>query len=140
MRPLADMALPDSACFVASKHGKILGRKLALEAANGRAVAGAAQPYWRRDLHQLYVGPRIVKVFRRPAPIQEMVLDAFEEEGWPERIDDPLPRGSSADAKMRLHDTINRLNRAQAHQGIIFYGDGTGQGVRWRLKSSRQTR
>src|SRR5947207_475841 len=34
----------------------------------------------------------LVKHFRRPAPNQYLILDVFQEENWPERIDDPLPR------------------------------------------------
>ena len=33
----------------------------------------------------------IVKRYRVPAPNQELILAAFEEEGWPQLIDDPLP-------------------------------------------------
>jgi hypothetical protein len=33
----------------------------------------------------------VVKEFKLPAPNQETILTAFQEEGWPPRIDDPLP-------------------------------------------------
>ena len=57
---------------------------------------------------------------------------AFEEDGWPARIDDPLPPAKKIDAKQRLHDTIKNLNRNQKQRLIRFMGDGTGQGVRWK--------
>jgi hypothetical protein len=66
-----------------------------------------------------------------PAANQERVLAAFEEEGWPVHIDDPLPPSPDQDSKRRLHDTINSLNRNQKCPLIRFVGDGTGQGVRW---------
>jgi hypothetical protein len=72
-----------------------------------------------------------VKLFKVPAINQEAVLAAFEEEEWPPRIDDPLsPRGEQ-NPKRRLHDTITALNRNQKAPLIRFFGDGSGQGVRW---------
>ncbi len=59
------------------------------------------------------------------------MLSAFEEEGWPPTIDDPLPPVAGMDAKRRLHDTINRLNRNQKHRLIRFGGNGRGRAVCW---------
>ena len=59
------------------------------------------------------------------------ILAAFEEEGWPSRIDDPLPPQPEQDSKRRLSDTIKCLNRKQASPLIHFRGDGTGEGVVW---------
>ena len=80
----------------------------------------------------LYFAGRIVKRFPRAARNQEIVLCAFEEEGWPYRIDDPLPPSGNVDPKRRLHDTIKWLNRDHEAQVLAFMGDGTGEGVRWR--------
>lgn len=91
------------------------------------------QPCWDRDRQELRVGRCVVKRFKVPAPNQEVVLAVFDEEGWPVRIDDPLPPRPDLDAKRRLHDTINSLNRNQKTPLIRFLGDGTGQGVRWQL-------
>ncbi|NUQ61969.1 MAG: hypothetical protein HUU20_05750 [Pirellulales bacterium] len=90
-------------------------------------------PIWDRDRQELRVGGYLVKQFKVPALNQERILAAFEEEGWPVHIDDPLPPQQEQDPKRRLHDTINSLNRKQKHRLIRFMGDGTGQGVRWCL-------
>ena len=74
-----------------------------------------------------------VKRFRWTAANQETILAAFEEEGWPHRIDDPLPPQPDQDSKRRLSDTIKCLNRKQINQLIHFHGDGTGEGVIWEL-------
>jgi hypothetical protein len=58
---------------------------------------------------------------------------AFEEEHWPPRIDDPLPKNPELLPKRRLHDAIKSLNRNQKRSLIRFMGDGTGEGVRWEL-------
>jgi hypothetical protein len=90
-------------------------------------------PTWDRDRQELRLGGVVVKQFKVPALNQEIILAAFEEEGWPVRIDDPLPPRPKQDPKRRLHDTINSLNRNQKHRLLRFLGDGSGQGVRWNL-------
>ncbi len=95
------------------------------------ATNGDCRPTWDRDRQQLRVGKAIVKQFKVPAPNQEAVLAAFEEENWPPRIDDPLAPQPEQDPKRRLHDTINSLNRNQKRPLVRFLGDGSGQGVRW---------
>jgi hypothetical protein len=88
-------------------------------------------PVWDGDRHELRVADQIVKRFKRPAVNQETILAAFEEDGWPSRIDDPLPMAAEQDPKRRLHDTIKCLNRNQKIELLRFEGDGTGEGVLW---------
>ena len=90
-------------------------------------------PKWDHQRRQLRVGTDIVKEFKLPSPNQETVLMAFEEEGWPPRIDDPLSPSPQLDPRRRLHDTIKALNRKQKHYLIRFMGDGSGEGIRWEL-------
>ena len=51
---------------------------------------GAATPFWDRDRKELRIGSFVVKRFRWPAENQERVLNAFQEEGWPSRINDTI--------------------------------------------------
>jgi hypothetical protein len=90
-------------------------------------------PQWDKERLELRLGKLVVKRFKVPAPNQETILAAFQEEQWPPRIDDPLPPHPDQDAKRRLHDTINTLNRHQQHPLIHFSGDGSGEGIRWQL-------
>ena len=92
---------------------------------------GSAMPKWNRELRELRAGVLVVKRFKVPARNQELILDSFEEEGWPTCIDDPLPPLPDQDSKQRLHDTIDRLNRSQVNRMIRFRGNGNGCGVRW---------
>jgi hypothetical protein len=89
-------------------------------------------PYYDRELRELWARGDLVKRFAQPAPDQDTVLSTFEELGWPRRIDDPLPvkRGRQG-AKLRLRDTIKRLNRHQQRPLIRFRGNGHGQGILW---------
>ena len=90
-------------------------------------------PQWDRDRQELRVGGVIVKQFKVPARNQELILATFQEEGWPVRIDDPLPQHPGVDSKRRLHDTVNSLNRSHKTRLMRFMGDGRGLGVRWTL-------
>ena len=88
-------------------------------------------PRWDSDSRVLTLGGRVVKQFRQPAEEQDLILTAFQEEGWPQRISDPLPPKEGIDPKQRLHSTIRRLNRHQKHKLITFHGNGTGDGIGW---------
>jgi hypothetical protein len=60
------------------------------------------------------------------------VLLVFQESGWENPIDDPLPPTAGIDPKDRLHDTIKCLNRRQQIPLLHFGGDGTSEGVVWK--------
>ena len=98
-----------------------------------RDARRAAIPNWDRDTRTFLVGQDLIKRFRVPSANQEAVLDAFQEEGWPPSIDDPLPPSPDLQPKRRLHDTIKCLNLNQVQALIRFRGDGTGQRVLWEL-------
>lgn len=51
------------------------------------------------------------------------VLDAFQEDAWPDRIDSPLKPGTDP------RDAIKVLNRKLTQ--VRFHADGTGQGIKW---------
>jgi hypothetical protein len=91
------------------------------------------RPHWDGDLRVLRVGTCMVKKYMLPSPNQETILAAFQEEGWPRHIDDPLSPKGDQDPKCRLHDTIKRLNRHQRMRLLHFSGDGTGTGVCWEM-------
>ena len=103
------------------------------------ADAMPTQPKWDDQRRQLRVGSEVVKEFKLPSPNQETVLMAFEEEGWPPRIDDPLPPLPQLDPRRRLHDTIKALNRKQRHLLVRFMGDGSGEGIRWEFSNGHAT-
>jgi hypothetical protein len=88
-------------------------------------------PHWDAAGRKLWFGKDLIKQFKVPAKNQELVLAAFDEEGWPPCIDDPLPPQDGIDAKTRLHDTIIRLNRSHQSKCIRFHGNGNGLAVHW---------
>jgi len=94
-----------------------------------RVDTTAPQPVWDRSRRELRLGNKLIKRFKWPAENQERVLDAFEDNGWPTHISDPLEPHDSICPKRRLHDTTKCLNRKQINGLIKFRGDGTGLGV-----------
>jgi hypothetical protein len=97
-------------------------------------VAAMSVPRWDVDDRTLYVGDRVVKEYRVRSPNQEAVLSAFEEEGWPHYVDDPLSPAAEQSPKQRLRDTIKCLNTNQKNRLLRFRGDGTGERVRWEFR------
>jgi len=89
-------------------------------------------PTWDATRRELSWGAELIKRFRQPAPSQACVLAALDAQGWPPRIDDPLPRGRGINSKQHLRDTIKNLNRHQRVRRIVFEADGTGGGIMWR--------
>jgi hypothetical protein len=87
-------------------------------------------PFWNVELRELHLGNILIKRFRRPARNQETILAAFQEDGWPRRIDSPLPSCEDTSAVDRLHDGVKKLNR-QTRGLLRFRSDGLGQGVLW---------
>jgi hypothetical protein len=142
--PGKSLAFTDKTCFVLTAMGLGAARQLAqdgwgsgqLRADGGRqpvvATAAPVVPQWDRERRELRWAHQLVKRYRLPAPNQETILAALQEEGWPPRMDDPLPRKLGQDPKARLHDTIKNLNRHHVHRLLVFARDGTGEGVQWR--------
>lgn len=96
----------------------------------GADIRGAI-PIWDEAAGELWFAGLLVKVFRRAAADQRTILCAFQELGWPARIDDPLPPKRGKSRHRRLHDAINNLHRRMLHSVLRFRGDGTGEGILW---------
>jgi hypothetical protein len=87
-------------------------------------VGGTLQPRWVKShpTHRLMLGDRVVKQVRPLAKNVIRLFDAFEEEGWPSRIDYPID-------KTIVHETISSAN--ENLEGLRFRGDGTAEGICW---------
>ncbi len=135
-RPVKNLAFLPGTCFVLAPAGEACLRAARSEtprivSRNPRLSLVAEEQPRCRTREALFLGQRLVKRFRVPAANQERVLNAFEEEGWPDRILDPLPPLGDQDPKRRLSDTIRALSHNQVEPLLRFHGDGTGQGVLW---------
>ena len=90
-------------------------------------------PSYDEKLRKLSLGDTELRQFRRKAPNQTTILEAFEAGGWPLRIEDPLGSDSGFGAENKLRDAVYGLNRGQRRHLIRFFCDGTGSGVCWEL-------
>jgi hypothetical protein len=109
--------------------------------ANGKSHPKASlKPRWDAARRELSLGGRMVKQFHVPASNQELILSAFQEEDWPESIDDPLTGEIDIDPKTRLNDAIYRLNRKQLACLLRFHVNRHGSGVCWSLGARQATR
>jgi hypothetical protein len=93
-------------------------------------------PNWDRNRRELRVGAVVVKRFTIPATSQESILAAFEEQNWPQRIDDPLPGCDEVARTARLREIVDLLNRGQKQPLVQFVGDGGGLGIAWQHTDS----
>ncbi|MEI8211022.1 MAG: hypothetical protein WCI02_02660 [Planctomycetota bacterium] len=95
-------------------------------------IAFRSKPSWNRMTRCLEFDGKLVKRFSVPAPIQEMILSVFQEEGWPTIIDDPLPPIACHDSKQRLRDTVRCLNRSHREKDLIkFCTVDNGESIQW---------
>ena len=88
---------------------------------------------WVRENYTLLLDGEVIKQIGRPnqAIPQITILGTFQDDGWPNRIDDPLPRPPGDVDSRRLGEAVRSLNRGLTH--ITFYRDGTGEGICWRF-------
>lgn len=86
-------------------------------------------PTWDPGGRRLLWGNRVLKEYHHSAAEQHLILAVFVEQGWPSRIDDPLPPKFLLGSVERLHNTIRSLN--DRLEGIRFHCDGSGTGIRW---------
>jgi hypothetical protein len=85
-------------------------------------------PAWNKDRAELTFRGAVVKRIKSATVAKNVVrvLDAFQEDGWPDRIDDPLDPSENT---QRLYETLKRLN--DNLECLRFRADGTTQGILW---------
>lgn len=128
--------------FVLTNQGKkfaedVIAQRCAVCGAerNGKADVEhttSTRPVWDVKRRTLHWGSKLVKHYRVHANNQVAILTAFEEQGWPPCIRNPLTATREATAQRRLHDAITRLNGRQIHRCLVFGGNGTAEGITWR--------
>jgi hypothetical protein len=108
-------------------------KTVAATPANPSASSGQnIEPRWDKARYELYLGPHLVKSYRQNASSQFHILAAFQEEGWPSSISDPLTPISKQELhqKNRLRETVRGLNKNHLTKGLLrFRTDQRGQGV-----------
>ena len=85
------------------------------------------RPRWDGENFRLKMGEQVARTLKPSATNCIAILAEFEEEGWPERINDPLPLGRDPE---RLSNTLRTLNKGAV--GIRFSAGGDGESITWR--------
>jgi hypothetical protein len=88
-------------------------------------------PFYDREEKVLYWRGKVIKTWGREPTVQEPIVVAFEEQDWQHIIDDPTPRDTEKDSKVRLYETVKSLNRKLKRGAIRFYTTHSGTAVRW---------
>ncbi len=106
-----------------------IGRKAASGGREDLQASAALKPRWDGQRGELWFGDRLCKRFGQQAKDEKIILAAFEQAGWPARIDDPFPRDRDTDPHQRLADTARRLN--QQNSSLRFEVEDTSLAIVW---------
>jgi len=134
---LSNLSFPPRSCVILANGqtsrvgGKAQNGSRSLDRTASDRESDLPRPHWDHLERTLAIGNRVLKRLRRPAASQVTILNAFEEEGWPRSIYDPLPPAVGSNPKQRLHNTINKLNANLLDSVIRFHGNGDGLCVCW---------
>ncbi len=91
-------------------------------------------PNWDENLMILFWGKQIARRVNNNAKNVVAILNAFQEESWPPKVDDPLPGGRNPE---RLRDTLKQLNKDLKY--LRFSADGSGEGIAWSKGEAGET-
>jgi hypothetical protein len=86
-------------------------------------------PMWDAELGELRLNGQLVRRFAGRAKNLRAILSAFQEQGWPLRIDSPLSGGVDS---RRLREAVRSLN--EGLKAIRFRCDGKSSGILWEPK------
>jgi hypothetical protein len=88
-------------------------------------------PSWNRETGELRLNDRLVKHIKniKQAVNVIRILDAFERDGWPEVMGDPLPYATERKRRERLGEALKSLNCKLV--GLRFLRNGSTQCIRW---------
>ncbi|MEO8939673.1 MAG: hypothetical protein ABI453_03905 [Isosphaeraceae bacterium] len=101
------------------------------EVAGQAVLPTMSNPHWDRERSKLLLDGKVIREVSKQAKNILQILDTFEEDGWPDRIDDPIS-GPPESQPTRCHEAVRSLN--EGLKMIRFRSDGTGAGITWERK------
>jgi hypothetical protein len=135
-------------CFVLTAAGILRARRMKGKASRGSPASASMSafnaeagrplvPFWDEESQVLWYDNCVVKRFKRPAQNQQAILREFQRRKWKQRVPNPLPRVERMNRKVRLRDTLKRLNQGHELQAVRFHSTDCGHFVTWtRVKRS----
>jgi hypothetical protein len=100
-------------------------RGVSTEGDTQNASGASSKPNWNKSTLELCYQGQLARKIRRIARNPIIVLDAFQEDGWPAHIDNPLPPNAN------ISEVVRTLN--QRLKLLRFASDGASSGFNWRL-------
>jgi hypothetical protein len=94
---------------------------------------GSVTPYWDSLNRKLYFRGELVKAFTSPADHQEAILAAFQAQGWPPSIPNPLAGDTEAQRHLRQERAVRRLKGNQHARLLDFHVRAGGKNVTWEV-------
>ncbi len=88
------------------------------------------KPSYDRDLRELSVDGHLIHTFAPQACKEIAILEMFEAEGWPARIEYRPAGEDDTDFEHHLHSAVSRLNKLRPEL-IRFSCDAKKRGIRW---------
>ena len=85
------------------------------------------RPSWNKQLGELRYRGKVIREVKAEAENLRSILDAFELDGWPDEIYDPLPADDASDRRRRAVATLNA-----GLDGIRFFSTGNGRRIGWK--------
>ncbi len=101
------------------------------EVAGQAVLPTLSNPHWDRERSKLLLDGKVIRKVSKQAKHVLQILSTFEDDDWPDRIDDPIS-GLEESQPARLHEAIRSLN--EGLKMIRFRSDGTGKGITWEPK------
>jgi hypothetical protein len=100
--------------------------------ANAAIGEAGATPTWNDGLGTLAFKGVMVLTIEKSAKNLRAILNAFERQGWPAWIPNPIKPAFDTDDRQRLADAVYKLNRGtRVTRMISFRRDGQGKGIIW---------
>ena len=130
----AEQAMPLSTAEIVRRCTKM---GLSVEDALCRRLSGPdcadapGLPRYDDERGTLSFDGQVIRQFHRKAEHQRPILQAFQDTGWPRRLENVLARLMPWDSPRRLSDAVTELNEQQTTKRIHFWVERGTHAVHW---------
>ncbi len=136
---------PEATRFTVTRRGASIARTLLAPSAPPNSPDAHSprlrsitsnEPVWDHAEGDLWFRGQLVRHFRKAVSLQRTLLDAFQKQGSPESLPDPLLQAGERGVRFRcrLHDTVKYLNRGQMTPFLQFFLADGGHAVGWKRR------
>jgi hypothetical protein len=98
------------------------------------------KPRWDALRRRLFAGRQLLHEYSPQAHNRILILTVFQEEQWPEWIDDPLPGREEGDPLRRLKEAVHGLNHDQRTPQVHFSTVNEKTAVAWEWATAARSK